>query len=140
MEHDCRVEPIQKVASVDEQERVELALLAVWGMSCINCANRVRNSVLTIYGVTAAYVDHTAGIVQISYNPNFVKIDSLITAIRGAGWDGQHAYGARLLATALPIIVEGVGRGGQHDYETRRFVTTLSSQETSSCKSLAGSP
>ena len=29
MEHDCRVEPTQKVASVGEQEHIELALLGV---------------------------------------------------------------------------------------------------------------
>ena len=135
MEHDCHVEPIQKVASADEQEQIELVLLAVWGMGCPNCANRVRNSVLSIYGVTATYVDHAAGIAQISYNPNFVKIDSLISAIRWAGRGSKYAYGARLLATVLPIIVEGTGGGSQHDGDTRRFVTTLGSQETSNCKS-----
>ena len=133
MEHDCRVEPIQKVATVDEQEQIELALLAVWGMDCPNCANRVRNSVLALYGVTDASVDHAAGLAQVSYNPTLVKIDSLISAIRGAGRDGQHSYGAKLMATALPVSVKG-SNSSRHDFGARRLVTTRTSSEQSSCQ------
>ena len=133
MEHDCRVEPIQKVVSVDEQEQIELALLAVWGMGCPNCANRVRNSVLALHGVTDASVDHAAGIAQVSYNPALVKTDSLISAIRGAGRDGQHSYGAKLMATALPFSVKGTN-SSQHDFGARRLVMTGTSSEQSSCQ------
>jgi len=112
MDHDCRVEPIQKVASVDEQQQSELALLAVWGMGCPNCADRVRNSVLALYGVTDASVDHAAGLAQVSYNPALVKIYSLISAIRGAGRDGQHSYGAKLMATLLNELERTGGRYG----------------------------
>ena len=133
MEHDCRVEPIQKVASLDEQEQIELALLAVWGMGCPNCASRVRNSVLALYGVTDASVDHTAGIAQVSYNPAIVKIDSLISAIRGAGRDGQHSYGAKLMATALPFSVKGTD-SSQHDFGARHLVMTRTSSEQSGCQ------
>lgn len=106
MEDHCHVEPIQKVSTADEQKNVELALLSVWGMGCINCANRVRNNLLSLYGVIDAYVDHTAGIAQVSFNPNLETVDSLISAVTPAGGDGRHAYGARLLATALtsPVL------------------------------------
>ena len=133
MEHDCRVEPIQKVVATDEQEQIELALLAVWGMGCSNCANRVRNSVLALYGVTDASVDHAAGLAQVSYNPALVKIDSLISAIRGAGRDGQHSYGAKLMATALPVSVKD-SNSSRHDFGARRLVMTKSSSEQSGCQ------
>lgn len=106
MEDHCHVEPIQKVATTDEQKNVELALLAVWGLGCPNCANRVRNSLLSLYGVTDAFVDHAAGIAQVTFNPNIETIDDLINAVSRAGSDGRHEYGARLLATALtsPVL------------------------------------
>ena len=135
MDHDCRVEPIQKISSADEQEKIELALLAISGMGCSNCAIRVRNSVLSIYGVTGAYVDHTAGIAQVSYNPDFVKIDYLINAVRGAGRDGQHAYQARLLATAMAIITQQEDGTPQEDYRARRLVLSPTNEVQTICKS-----
>ena len=106
MEDRCHVEPIQKVSTADEQKSIELALLTVSGMGCPNCANRVRNSLLALYGVVDAYVDHSAGIAQVSFNPAIETIDELISAVARAGGDGRHAYGAKLLATALtsPVL------------------------------------
>ena len=106
MDASCHVEPIQKMSTADEQKNVELALLSVSGMGCINCANRVRNSLLSLNGVIDAYVDHTAGIAQVSFKPNIETIDNLISAVTNAGGDGRHAYEARLLATALtsPVL------------------------------------
>jgi len=101
MDDNCHVEPIQKVTTADEQKNIELALLSVSGMGCPNCANRVRNSLLSLYGVMDAYVDHAVGIAQVSFNPDIETIDDLITAVTRAGGDGRHEYGARLLATAL---------------------------------------
>lgn len=104
--HDtCHVEPIQKITTEDEQKTAELALLAVSGMGCPNCANRVRNSILALYGVVDTYVDYAAGIAQVSFNPNIATIDDLIIAVNSAGRDGRHAYGAKLLATALTSSV-----------------------------------
>jgi copper chaperone CopZ len=105
MDNHCHVEPIQKLTTTDEKTKVELALLAVSGMGCSNCANRVSNSLLSLYGVIDAYVDHTGGIAQVSFNPDLQKIDALINAVSGAGGDGRHKYEARLLATALTSSV-----------------------------------
>ena len=106
MDDHCHVEPIQKLTTADEQKNVELALLAVSGMGCPNCANRVRNSLLSLYGVIDAYIDHAAGIAQVTFNPDIETIDDLINAVTRAGGDGRHEYGARLLATALtsPVL------------------------------------
>lgn len=106
MDTDCHVEPIQKMLTAEEQNKVELALLAVSGMGCSNCANRVRNSLLSLYGVVDAYVDHSAGVAQVSFNPAIETIDELISAVAHAGGDGRHTYGAKLLATALtsPVL------------------------------------
>ena len=106
MDDPCHVEPIQKMSTSDEQENVVLALLAVSGMGCPNCGNRVRNSLLSLYGVVDAYVDHTAALAQVAFNPAMQTIDDLIIAVAGAGGDGRHEYVATLLATALksPVL------------------------------------
>ena len=106
MDNHCHVEAIQKVTTTNEQKNVELALLSVSGMGCPNCANRIRNSLLSLYGIVDAYVDHAAGIAQVSFNPDIQTVDALINAVTDAGSDGRHEYRARLLATALtsPVL------------------------------------
>ena len=106
MDDTCHVEPIQKIATPDEQKNIELALLSVSGMGCPNCAGRVRNSLLSLYGVIDAYVDYAAGITQVTFNSELETIEDLLSAISRAGSDGRHQYGAKLLATALtsPVL------------------------------------
>jgi len=100
MDDNCHVEPIQKATTAEEQKNVALVLLAVWGMGCPNCANRVRNSLLILDGVVDAYVDHTAGVAQVMFNPDLAPVETLIGAVARAGGDGRHEYGARLLQQA----------------------------------------
>lgn len=98
MSHNCHVEPIQKIATADELDNVEVVYLAVRGMGCTNCAARVANSLLSVHGVTAAQVDHVIGVAKITYNPNFAPIDSILQAVSKAGGDGRHSYQAMKLA------------------------------------------
>lgn len=97
MDDNCHVEPIKKIATVDERQKVETVVLAVWGMGCPNCANRVRNSLLSLNGVLDAYVDHTEGLAQVAFNPGLAPVEELIGAVARAGGDSRHEYGARLL-------------------------------------------
>ncbi|HLA96845.1 MAG TPA: heavy-metal-associated domain-containing protein [Anaerolineales bacterium] len=98
MDENCYVEPIQKNATAEERQKIEKALFVVWGMGCPNCAARVRNSLLLLNGVVNAYVDHTAGVAGVIYNPELATVEMLISAIARAGNDGRHEYGARLLS------------------------------------------
>ena len=97
MDENCHVDPIQKTATSDEQQTVTTALLAVWGMGCPNCAARVRNSLIALTGVVEAYVDHTAGMAQVNYNPNLTNLPALVEAVARAGGDGRHNYRAQLM-------------------------------------------
>jgi copper chaperone CopZ len=97
MEENCHVDPIQKSPSEAERKVEQVATLGVWGMGCPNCANRVRNSLISINGVVDADVDHLSGIAQVIYNPHMVQTQALIDAVGGAGNDGRHRYGAQLL-------------------------------------------
>lgn len=94
MESNCHIETIQKTVSEVERAVEETIVLAVWGMGCPTCATRVRNSLISLHGVTEAYVDHSIGSAKIFYNPHLVKVKSLVDAIRHSGGDGRHEYGA----------------------------------------------
>ena len=99
MDDNCHVEPVQKIASAEERQLIETALLAVWGMGCPNCAARVRNNLLTLNGVVNAYVDHVNGLAAIAYNPDLATVDLLISSVCLASNDGRHEYGAHLLGS-----------------------------------------
>ncbi|HKZ83966.1 MAG TPA: heavy-metal-associated domain-containing protein [Anaerolineae bacterium] len=96
MDEQCHVEPLQKVATDDERSKTPWTLLAVYGMGCPNCANRVRNSLISLNGVMEAHVDHTMGIANVEFNPDRVTIPALINAVARAGGDGRHEYRAQL--------------------------------------------
>lgn len=98
MDENCHVEPVEKVATADERQKIETVVLAVSGMGCPNCANRVHNSLISLQGVVDAYVDHTAGAAQVNFNPDLASVEALIGAVASAGGnDGRHEYGARLV-------------------------------------------
>ena len=103
MDENCHVEPIRKTATSDEQQTVTTALLAVWGMGCPNCAARVRNSLIALTGVVEAYVDHTAGMAQVNFNPNLTSLPALVEAVAQAGGDGRHEYQAQLKNGKEPV-------------------------------------
>ena len=97
MDENCHVEPLQKAATADEQKITTWTLLAVYGMGCPNCANRVRNSLISLKGVVDAEVDHRIGTAEVVFNPNLTAISALIEAVARAGGDGRHIYRAQLL-------------------------------------------
>lgn len=97
MDDNCHVEPVQKIVTDIERNKVETALLAVWGMGCPNCANRVRNSLLSLNGVIHVYVTHEYGFAEVAYNPDLASVELLVGAVAQAGGDGRHEYGAKPL-------------------------------------------
>jgi copper chaperone CopZ len=97
MSDDCHVEPVHKTATAEELEQSTLIFLAVFGMGCPRCAMRVRNSLLTITGVSNAYVDHLAGMAQVVFNPVLTTVPALLDAVTRAGGDGRHNYWAAYL-------------------------------------------
>ncbi len=94
MDESCHVEPVQKIATAEEQQITAFIMLGVQGMGCPNCAARVRNSLLGLKGVTEADVDHFTGTAHVEFNPNLVTIPALFEAVARAGNDGRHRYRA----------------------------------------------
>lgn len=97
MDENCHVEPVQKNATGAERQFESMVALRIWGMGCPNCAARVRNSLVSLNGVIDADVDHISGVGQVIYNPALVQTGDLLMAVKRAGGDGRHEYGAQLL-------------------------------------------
>jgi copper chaperone CopZ len=97
MNESCYVDPVQKVVSPAERSNTSFAVLAVWGMGCPNCANRVHNSLLALRGVVDVNVDHVTGIAVVNFNSDLTTPQFLIGAVARAGGDGKHEYGAPLI-------------------------------------------
>ena len=98
MSENCHVDPTQKTPTSEELNSSHTTFLAIYGMGCPNCAARVRNSVLSLYGVSGADVDHQAGMGRVVFNPDLTTVTAIIDAVAQAGVDGRHEYGAALLA------------------------------------------
>ncbi len=94
MADQCHVEPIYKAATTEELAAAASVWLAVFGMGCPNCANRVRNSLLSLDGVLEVYVSHLAGLASVTFNPSIVTAPDLFDAVERAGHDGRHEYWA----------------------------------------------
>lgn len=97
-DRNCHVEPIQKQARASELSNVKRNWLAVTGMGCPNCSNRVRNSLLGLEGVSAALVDHQRGVAIVDFNPTMTTLIDLARAVSAAGGDGRHEYSATPVA------------------------------------------
>lgn len=102
MEDSCReIAPLEKQPKTEEQVRQDTVYLSISGMNCGNCANRVRNALLTTYGVTSVIVSHTDGLAEVRYNPSLVPAEALIGSVRAAGGDGVHNYDAAIMLQDL---------------------------------------
>ena len=84
--------------------------LKVSGMTCFECARRVRNALQRVDGVTSARVDHASGrgIVELE---KAVPIETLLAAVKGAGYRaesgsiGSVAINGRSIASeARPVV------------------------------------
>lgn len=94
MDENCEVKPLHKKVTAEEYQKTRLAVLTVTGMGCSNCAARVGNSLIALYGVTNVTMNHATGNAQVTFNPDLIAFPALIEAVAQAGNDGRHAYRA----------------------------------------------
>jgi copper chaperone CopZ len=94
MSDDCYVHPIHRQIADEEYQKIRTAVLTVNGMNCPHCATRVRNSLVSLPGVTAAHVDHLSDSAQVTFNPDLTSLPALLDAVTQAGGDGHHEYAA----------------------------------------------
>jgi copper chaperone CopZ len=97
MDDPCDIKAIHKTI-VDEENKIsQVTFLAISGLNCPNCAIRVRNALLNVYGVTDAIIDHIDGLGEVTYNPNLVERERITDIVSKAGGDGIHSYKAMIL-------------------------------------------
>lgn len=94
MQHatECHVDPIAARATDTERHTAHLQYLAVAGMGCPNCANRVRNALLQTTGVVDVEVDLPAGLASVWYREGEVELSDLVGAVGRAGLATHHRY------------------------------------------------
>ncbi|MGK7312495.1 MAG: heavy-metal-associated domain-containing protein [Candidatus Longimicrobiales bacterium M2_2A_002] len=99
--HGCnvpRLEPDE--APADESLRGGLRL-AINGMGCVNCANRIHNALITLDGVGQVFIDHRTGQGAVYYNPDRLSTDEIVGRIAFAGGASGHRYQAEVVAGPL---------------------------------------
>jgi copper chaperone CopZ len=96
MDENCHVDRINKEAEIASNEALETINLRVMGMGCVNCSNRVHNTLISHHGVIRAEVSHVLGEAEIAYLPSHISMQELIALVADAG-DGKHRY------MALPL-------------------------------------
>ncbi len=97
MEANCHVEPVLKDVAADDMTDARIVGLSVYGMGCVNCGTRVRNSLLGLAGVVSADVDWERGLAFVDYVPAQTNVDAILAAVVAAENDGHHNYRARVL-------------------------------------------
>lgn len=98
MHEQCQVIPLEKTVTPESLSEAHRAFLAIWGMGCVNCANRVRNSLLGLDGVVSTQIDLERGLAYVDYLPTQTGLYDLILAVSSAGNDGQHSYRAVVIS------------------------------------------
>lgn len=96
MQHvtDCHVDPAPSRGSGFEKRDTHAVHLAVAGMGCINCANRVRNALLEVEGVVEVEVDRLrGGLTTVWCRPDRGdRTDDLTGAVAECGRRSHHRY------------------------------------------------
>lgn len=65
--------------------------LATTGLHCRSCSMMVDMTVDELDGVSAVSTDHATGETVVTFDAEKISIDSIIDAIRGAGYDAAVA-------------------------------------------------
>lgn len=104
MQHvtECHVDAAVRIVSESEKRRARTVHLAVAGMGCINCANRVRNALLEVEGVVDVDVDCRGGLTTVWCRRDAgPKTGDLTAAVAECGRRSHHRY------LAVPVRSSG---------------------------------
>ena len=85
---------VQAVKSVGYQVGSSEAELAIKGMSCASCVNRVESALKRVPGVLNASVNLSTERAQVSYVPELVQFEKLIDSVKDSGYDASVITGA----------------------------------------------
>ena len=98
----CHVEPIPNTLPSSVRREAVTIGLALRGVRCSNCANRVRNALLECPGVVDAEVVLTAAYAEVWYRPDQVGPTGLRRVVSKAGNGTHHRYLAVPVRSLFP--------------------------------------
>ena len=87
--------------SVRQTTKPDEIELAVKGMTCATCVSRVENALTGLNGVLQATVNLASETAQVRFTPEHVHLDTIIQAIRDAGYDTFELRGDQGSATEV---------------------------------------
>lgn len=108
---------LQTSIAAEDLGASDVAVIAVNGLSCISCANRVHSSLLAPSGVVMAEVDLGHGTVSICYRRDRIDACALVQAVAAAG-DARHHYSAAAIAPAAEPLTSPSGSAGKRTRKT----------------------
>lgn len=94
---DPPVEASTERAAPEILERCAIVTLAIAGMECQDCANRIRNALLAHPGVVETEADAGAALARVWYDPERVSVEEILGVVAVVGEWTQHQF----LAVAL---------------------------------------
>jgi len=94
MQHatDARVDPVAPRADPELLRAAATVDLAVAGMACPHCGNRVRNALLGCAGVVDVEVDVITGLARVWFVAEHIRIEDMVAAVAQAGAATHHRY------------------------------------------------
>lgn len=98
----CQVTPMHATANEAQLAQASVLFLAVEGIGCPTCTQRVRNGLLHIQGVLDASVELESGLAKVWFDDGVVTPATVAADLPAAAGDARHNYTARLLAVRAP--------------------------------------
>jgi Cu+-exporting ATPase len=89
-----RARAVDLTAAIEKagfQVRVETVRLAIEGMTCATCAQRIEKAFDRVQGVASAQVNLASEVATVAYTPGVTDVPSLLEAVKRAGYEGSRA-------------------------------------------------
>lgn len=109
MQHvtDRRVDPIASKAAAETLSGAQSVDLAIAGMGCSNCANRIRNALLAIPPVLEVRVNVPSSLAHVWYDGSRIGIAEIVAAVGVIGETTHHRFIAEPVGIASKPVHEG---------------------------------
>jgi len=96
--HDrCHVVRVEKPVDEAALNSSSVAVLAISGMGCPNCALRVRNGLLRQTGVVRTHVSFAKRHAWVNFDPGTLSVQDLKDAVAESGLETEHNYEAAVI-------------------------------------------
>jgi Cu+-exporting ATPase len=99
--------------------------LGVIGMTCASCATVIEKTLMNVPGVVSAPVNLAANSTTVTFEPELVGVDELITGIRDAGYDAVIKVD-RLPGVQGGVDEQAVAQAKALKHERNLFIFSLS--------------